>query len=71
MTFENVSVTFAKNATPFVPAMQNDAVKRCKLGLYLNNVRSVHVRDTVIRGCEGPALITENCESVVSDVSED
>ena len=71
VTFENVSVTFAKDATPFVPAMQNDAVKHCKLGLYLSNVRKVTVRDTVIRGCEGPALITENCESVVSDVSED
>ena len=67
VTFENVSVDFAKDAVPFVPAMQNDAVKRCKLGLYLSNVRRVHVRDTVIRGAEGPALVTENCEEVTQE----
>lgn len=64
VTFENVSVDFAENATPFVPAMQNDAVKRLKLGLYLSNVRRVNVRDTVIRGAIGPALVTENCLEV-------
>lgn len=67
VTFERVQVSFAENATPFVPAMQNDAVKRCKLGLYLNNVRRVHVRDTVIRGAVGPALIAENCEEVTQE----
>ena len=64
MTFENVRVSFADDAVPFVPAMQNDAVKRCKLGLYLNNVKKVVVRDSVIKGCEGNALVTENCECV-------
>ncbi len=67
VTFENVFVDFADNATPFVPAMQNDAVKRCKMGLYLNNVRRVCVRDTVIRGADGPALITENCGEVLHE----
>ena len=45
---ENVTVSFADNAVPFVPAMQNDAVKRCRLGLYLNNVQKVCVRNSVI-----------------------
>lgn len=64
VTFERVYVSFAKEATPFVPAMQNDAVKRCKLGLYCNNVCHVQVQDVTIQGAEGPALITENCGNV-------
>ena len=67
VNFENVTVSFADDAVPFVPAMQNDAVKRCKLGLYLNNVKKVTVRNTVIAGCEGQALVTENCECVQTE----
>jgi len=67
VTFERVTVSFADNAVPFVPAMQNDAVKRCRLGLFCNNVRRVYVRDVTVRGAEGPALVAENCESVVTD----
>ena len=64
VTFENVSVSFAKDAKPFVPAMQNDAVKRLKMGLYLNNVKTVVIKDTVITGADGDIAITENCENV-------
>jgi len=62
--FENVSITFAPDAKPFVPAMQNDAVPRCKMGLYFNNVRSVRVVNVTIDGADGASLITENCGDV-------
>ncbi|MBE5775884.1 MAG: glycoside hydrolase family 28 protein [Clostridiales bacterium] len=67
VTFERVSISFAKDAKPFVPAMQNDAVPRLKMGLYFNNVRRVHVKDTCIRGAVGGAVIAENCEQVDTD----
>lgn len=64
VTFERVTVDFAQEATPFVPAMQNDAVPRCRLGLYFNNVNNVCVRDVVVRGAVGGALVCENCGDV-------
>ncbi|MBR5287211.1 MAG: glycoside hydrolase family 28 protein [Clostridia bacterium] len=66
VTIERVSVSFAADAKPFVPAMQNDAVPRLRMGLYFSNVRRVCVRDVRISGVQGPALITENCGQVDS-----
>ena len=64
VTFKNVSMTYDPQAKPFVPAMQNDAVPRLKMGLYFNNVRSVCIDDVTIEGAQGDALITPNCEEV-------
>jgi hypothetical protein len=47
--------------------MQNFAEKRCKLGLYLNNVREVLVKNVSVRGAEGESLITEHCGRVVTE----
>ena len=66
VTFERVSVSFSPEAKPFVPAMQNDAVARLRMGLYLNNVRRVCVNGVHIAGAQGPALIAENCGQVDS-----
>lgn len=68
VTFERVSIRFADDAKSFVPAMQNDAAARCRLGLYLNNVHRVCVNQVTVCGAQGGALITENCSQV--DISE-
>ncbi len=67
VNFENVHVDFATDAKPFVPAMQNDAVPRLKLGLYLNNVKEVAVKNVTVRGAEGGALVCENCGDVKAE----
>ena len=64
VTFENVSISFAEDAKPFVPAMQNDAVPRCRMGLYFSNVGNVHIRNVLVRGADGDSLITENCGEI-------
>ena len=64
VTFENVHISFDKNARPFVPAMQNDSSPKCRLGLYFNHVSRVIVQNVTVQGAEGPALITENCDQV-------
>ena len=61
---ENISVSFAEDAQPGKPAMQNFAEDRCKLGFYLDNVRDVEVRNCSISGVEGEPLITDHVESV-------
>ena len=67
VNFENVCIDFAADAKPFVPAMQNDAVPRLKLGLYMNNVREVSVRNVTVRGAVGGALVCENCGDVTAE----
>jgi len=64
VTFERVSIDFDPHARPFVPAMQNDAVPRLKMGLYFSNVRSVCVKDVTVSGVIGDALIGENCGDI-------
>lgn len=64
VNFSRVRIAFNEKAKPFVPAMQNDAVPRCKMGLYLNNVRKVNIDDVVVQGAEGKILICENCGQV-------
>lgn len=64
---ENISVTFDPDARPAVPAMQNFAVERCRLGLYLDNVRRVRLKNVTVRGAAGEGLVTDHCDSVETD----
>ena len=64
VNFSRVRIVFNPDAKPFVPAMQNDAVPRLKMGLYLNNVKKVNIEDVVVQGAEGDILIAENCGQV-------
>lgn len=61
---ENVTVTFAEDAKPHVPAMQNFAEDRCRLGLYLDNVREIEVRNVKMRGQDGEMLIADHYEKI-------
>ena len=67
VTLERVTVGFAKDARPFVPAMQNDAVPRLRMGLYFNNVNTVCIDHVTVSGAEGGALIAENCGQVITN----
>ncbi len=64
VTLENISVAFAADAKPGVPAMQNFAEKRCKLGLYLDNVRNIHIDNVHVTGADGEGLIADHYEHI-------
>ena len=64
VTFENVSVEFDPDAKPGVPAMQNFAEKRCKLGLYFENVEKVRLDNVHVFGAEGDEIIARSCGDV-------
>lgn len=64
---ENISVSFSPEAQPGVPAMQNFAEKRCRLGYYLNNVREVSLKNVRIAGALGEGLITEHCDHIETE----
>jgi polygalacturonase len=62
--FENVSVSFAEDAKPGIPAMENFAKERRKLGLYFDNVQRIRLKDVSLEGVDGDQLITAHCADV-------
>lgn len=64
VTLENVRVSFAKDARPGIPALEEHMREHCRLGFYLENVRRVELDHVKISGAEGPALLTPNCGEV-------
>ena len=65
--FRKVKVSFAKDAKPGIPAMENFAKERCRLGLYLDHVREVHIEDVSLEGVDGEKLITDHCDEVITE----
>ena len=68
VVLEDISVSFAENAKPGVPIMENFAKKRCRLGLYLDNVRRIRVNHVSLEGVEGEKLIAQHYEKLDADV---
>lgn len=67
VTLENISVSFAEDARPGVPIMENFARERCRLGLYLDNVRRIRVHNVRLSGEEGEKLIAKHYETLECD----
>ncbi len=65
---ENIRLHYAPDAKPGVPAMQNFAQKRCKLGLYLDNVRRIRIHNVRLDGVEGEKLIADHYEELDTDL---
>ncbi|MBR2843829.1 MAG: glycoside hydrolase family 28 protein [Solobacterium sp.] len=64
---ENVSVSFATDAKPGVPAMQNFAEERCRLGIYLDNVKEISVKNVRLSGVVGESLIADHYEKITTE----
>ena len=64
VTFKDVSVSFAPDAKPGVPAMQNFAEPRCRLGLYLDNVRRILIEDVRLENVDGKKLLADHYEEL-------
>ncbi len=64
VTLENFSVSFAKDAKPDTPAMQEFAVERCRLGLYIDNVREINIKNVTLSGVSGEKLIAPHSERI-------
>ena len=65
ITFDNIRFTFKDDAKPFVPIMQNFAEPVCKLGMYLDNVETLVVKNITVEGNEGEKLIAKNVKNIV------
>jgi len=71
VALENISVSFAGDAKPGMPSMRNQNVERCRLGLYLENVRNIQVKNVKLHGVEGEGLVTLHCDSVETEDFEE
>ena len=67
VTLEQIQIDFAEDAKPGVPIMENFARKRCRLGLYLDNVKHIRVKDVTLTGVEGDKLIADHYEKLETD----
>lgn len=57
-------MAFARDAKPGMPSMRNHNEARCRLGLYLDNVERVRVKNVRLSGVEGRGLTAEHCSDV-------
>lgn len=44
--------------------MKNQNTDQCRLGLYLDNVRKIRVKNVRLQGAVGAALVADYCEKV-------
>ena len=72
VTLKHVRIGFAENARPGIPMMENFAKERCRLGLYLDNVRHIRVEDVQLENVDGKKLIADHYETLeTADFQED
>lgn len=71
VSLEHITVAFAPDARPGMPSMRNQNEERCRLGLYLENVVRVRVKDVSLSGVEGSALVTKGCGDVRTEDFEE
>ncbi len=72
VTFRDCRISFAENAQPGTPAMQNFAEKRCCLGLFMENVRRIRVENVTLRGIDGEKLIASGYDELhVDELNEE
>lgn len=62
--FEDCSFVFAQDAKPGKPIMKNFAQEECRLGLYLDNVRRIRVKDVTVEGAVGEKIIASHYETL-------
>ena len=71
VTLENISVSFAEDAKPGMPSMKNQNQEQCRLGLYLDNVKTIRVKHVRLHGVEGKALVADHYEDIVTEDFEE
>ena len=65
VVLENVHVRFSEDARPGVPSMFTKAPEHCRLGLWFENVNRVKLKNVVVEGQAGEAVLTRNVGETV------
>ena len=65
LTFQDVHVTFAPDAEPFVPAMACGVEPMVRQGIIAQNVKDLDLQNVHIEGQDGDELQLENVDKVI------
>ena len=63
--FKDCRISFREDAKPGVPAMENFAEKRCRLGMYLDNVKRIVIDNVKLEGVVGDEIIAQHHEELI------
>ena len=63
--FKDCSISFREDAKPGIPAMENFAEERCRLGLYLDNVRKIVIDNVKLEGVAGENIIVQHNDELI------
>ena len=64
---ENIQIAFAPDARPGIPAMKNFAQEHCRLGLYLDNVKDIVLKNVTLTGESGKKLVADHYENMTAE----
>ena len=67
---ENIHVDYASDPVPMEPAMMDDLGETCKLGLYINNAKTLVMNHVTVEGNEGEAFDFHNIDHLIVDGEE-
>ena len=69
--FDNISIDYDENPDPNEPDMMDDIEPVAKMGVYINNVRKLVLRNVRVQGCKGEPFILENIDELVKEEMEE
>lgn len=64
LSFENISVSYAKDVEPQTPAMMCDLPPMAKAGIFVRNVRELELKNVRIEGCIGNEIDAEGVDRI-------
>lgn len=65
LTFENVSINYAKEAKSGVAAMMLACSESCRSGIIVSNIKELILDNVKVEGCEGEPVVAENADSII------
>ena len=64
---ENVRISFAPDARPGIPAMKEFAQECCRLGLYLDNVKDIAIKNVRLDGEVEDKIVADHYENILTE----
>lgn len=65
--FENVSITYDENPDPDEPAMMDGIESVAKMGIFINNVQKLKLKNVTVEGAEGKPFLLENIDEIIRE----
>lgn len=64
VTFENINISYAQDAQPGVAAMMLGCDEASKMGIVVNNIEELVLKNVVVTGCVGEQIVAGNVDNI-------